>query len=123
MKLAITQTHPVTIFFGCTGAGFPTAELATLSVETRTIGLATRALAHFAESHGVNLTFTHVHSHKGHGLTELADNVAKVGADCMHCRGLLYQLDQRWCHNSGVRMGLVDASEPLESSSVWLSTC
>ena len=78
VKWALRQTHPVTRFFDCDGAGFPAAGLAIPSAETRAIASATRALVHFAESHGVNITFTHVHSHKGHGLNELADTVAKA---------------------------------------------
>ena len=62
------------------------------SAETRTIAMATRALNHDAEAHGVTIKFTHVHSHQGHGLNELADNVAKAGADFLHCSGLPYQL-------------------------------
>ena len=84
------------IYFDCAGACFPAAGLASLSEETRTIALATRALVHCAEAHAVTMNFTHVHSHQGHGLNELADNVAKAGADCLHCSGLPYLLNQAW---------------------------
>ena len=96
VKWTLTQTHSVTIYFDCVGAGFAAAELASPSAETRTIALATRALVHYAEAHGFTIHFTHVHSHQGHGLNELVDNVAKAGADCVHGSGLLYLLDQGW---------------------------
>ena len=55
---------------------------------------APRALAHYAEGHGVTIKFAHVHSHQGHGMNELADNVAKAGADLLHCSVVPYQLHQ-----------------------------
>ena len=63
VKWALTPAHPVTIFYDCEGAGILAAGLATLSSETQTIAHATRALVHFAESHGVSIKFAHVHSH------------------------------------------------------------
>ena len=51
---------------------------------------------HYAESHGVHIKFTHVHSHQGHGLNELADNMAKAGADFLHCSGVPFHLHQDW---------------------------
>ena len=90
VKWALTQIHPVTAYFDCDGAGFPAAGLASPSVEASTIALATRALVFYAEAHGVNIKFTHVHSHRGHGLNELVDSVAKACADCLHCSGLPY---------------------------------
>ena len=51
---------------------------------------------HYAESHGVRIEFTHVHSHQGHALNELADNMAKAGASFFHCSGLPYQIHEDW---------------------------
>ena len=70
IKWAFAQTgeswHPVTIYYDCAGAGDPAAGKATASAETKKIARATRALVHYAESHGVHIKFTHVHSHRGH---------------------------------------------------------
>ena len=73
VKWALAQAHgrkcaPVTMFYDCAGAGQPAPGLATPSSDTRTISTATRALVHYAESHGVHIRFTQVHSHQGHGL-------------------------------------------------------
>ena len=77
-------------------ANLQQAYVATPSADTRTIATATRALVHYAESHGVHIKFTHVHSHQGHGLNELADNMAKAGADFLHCIGAPFHLHQDW---------------------------
>ena len=71
----------MTIYVDCVGAGFPAAGLTSFFAEARTIALATRAGVHFAEAHGVTIHFAHVHSHQGHGLNELVDDVAKVGPE------------------------------------------
>ena len=100
IKWALAHTgeslHPVTIFYDCAGAGDPAAGNATASAETKKIARATRALVHYAESHGVRIEFTHVHSHQGHALNEFADNIAKAGAIFTHCSGSLFQLHQDW---------------------------
>ena len=100
VKWALAQTegswYPVTIYYDCAGAGDPAAGRATPSADTKTIARATRALVHYAESHGIHIEFEHVHSHQGHALNELADNMAKAGASFSHCSGLPYQLDQAW---------------------------
>ena len=87
---------PSNYFLDCAGASYPAAGLANPSAETKAIATATRALVHYAESHGVNIKFTHVHSHQGHGLNEFADNVANAGAGFLHCSGLPYQFYQDW---------------------------
>ena len=98
IKWALAQTgeawHPVTIYYDCAGAGDPAAGKATASAETKKIARATRALVHYAESHGVHIKFTHVHSLQGHAFNELADNMAKAGAIFTHCSGLPFQFHQ-----------------------------
>ena len=99
VKWALAQTiflHPVTIVYDCAGAGDPASGKATASADTKIIARATRALVHYAESHGVRIEFTHFHSHQGHALNELADNMAKAGASFTHCSGLPFQLHQDW---------------------------
>ena len=91
---ALTLAHPVTIYFDCAGAGFSAAGLASPSAEARTIALATKALVHYVEAHGVKTNFIFVHSRKGHGLNESVDNIAKAGADCLHCSWLPCLSDQ-----------------------------
>ena len=103
IKWALAQTgeswHPVTLFYDCAGAGDPAAGKATASAGTKKIARATRALVHYAESHGIRIEFTHVHSHQGHALNELADNMAKAGAILTYCSGLPFQLHQDWYKN------------------------
>ena len=100
VKWALAQTrgvwHPVTIYYDCAGAGDPASGKATASEDIKQIARATRALVHYAESHGVRIEFTHVHSHQGHALNELADNMAKAGAFFSHCSCLPYQIHQDW---------------------------
>ena len=95
-EVGIGSGAPSRIFFDCAGAGQFAGGLATPSSDTTTIATATRDFVHYAESHGVHIKFTHVHSHQGHGLNELADNMAKAGADFLHCSGVPYHLHQAW---------------------------
>ena len=78
VKWALAPAHPVTFLFDCAGADKFAAGLAIPSSDTRIIATARRVLVHYAESHGVHIKFTHVHSHQGHGL---GDNMAKAGAE------------------------------------------
>ena len=128
VKWALAQTsevwYPVTIFYDCAGASDPASGKATASVDTKQIARATRALVHYAESHGVRIEFTHVHSHQGHALNEPADNVAKAGASFPHCSGLPFQLHQDWYQtvNATADMGLASKFKPACQDSVWVST-
>ena len=68
------------VHYDSTSAGKPAEGLYSAGPNIEVVARATRGIVHTLEAKSMPVVFTHVHSHEGNPLNELADAIAKAAA-------------------------------------------
>ena len=76
------------VHYDSTSAGKPAEGLYSAGPNIEVVARATRGIVHTLEAKDLPVSFTHVHSHEGNTLNELADAIAKASAKGDYSAGI-----------------------------------